>query len=95
VSQVDISGADIGVIAPYRQQVKLLREDLRCGGHGDIEVNTVDQYQGRDKSVVIISLIGLGKSSSSSVNVCLLYANFSFYWLFNSSTVFPALTMFS
>ena len=69
VFQANVSRADIGVIAPYRQQVKLLRERLRCGGHGDVEVNTVDQYQGRDKSVIIISFVKLGKSSAPAVSV--------------------------
>ena len=63
---MNINTADIGVITPYREQVKLLREGLRCAGDSDVEVNTVDQYQGRDKSVIIISFVKLGKTSSSS-----------------------------
>ena len=79
VLQVNIDRADIGVITPYRQQVKLLREGLRCGGHSDVEVNTVDQYQGRDKSVVIISFVKRGKSSLPGVSLFLLI-----YFLFCS-----------
>jgi len=75
--QVDVNRADIGVITPFRQQVKLLREGLRCSGHSDVEVNTVDQYQGRDKSVVIISFVKLAKSTlptvSTSIHRLLLY----------------------
>ncbi|XP_037077017.1 DNA replication ATP-dependent helicase/nuclease DNA2-like [Pollicipes pollicipes] len=41
----------IGVIAPYRGQVKRLRAALPA----QLEVNTVDQYQGRDKSVILYS----------------------------------------
>jgi len=67
--QADVKRADIGVITPYRQQVKLLREGLRCGGHSDVEVNTVDQYQGRDKAVIIISFVRLGKSSLPTVSI--------------------------
>lgn len=44
----------IGVIAPYRAQVELLKNDM-SSVHSDIEVNTVDQYQGRDKEVIIYS----------------------------------------
>ncbi|XP_064613334.1 DNA replication ATP-dependent helicase/nuclease DNA2-like [Liolophura sinensis] len=53
---------EIGVIAPYRNQVKVIQSMLNSCNHGDIEVNTVDQYQGRDKSVIIISFV---KSSTS------------------------------
>ncbi|XP_045771090.1 DNA replication ATP-dependent helicase/nuclease DNA2 isoform X2 [Maniola jurtina] len=44
--------SDIGVIAPYRDQVSLLRRAL---SEKDVEVSTVDQFQGRDKSVIIYS----------------------------------------
>ncbi|XP_026813718.1 DNA replication ATP-dependent helicase/nuclease DNA2 [Rhopalosiphum maidis] len=44
----------IGVIAPYRAQVALLKNEMGSM-HSEIEVNTVDQYQGRDKEVIIYS----------------------------------------
>jgi len=43
---------EVGVIAPYSAQVKLIKADLR-GSFPDVEVGTVDQYQGRDKEVII------------------------------------------
>lgn len=45
----------IGVLAPYRGQVNLIRSLLRSSSSdaSEIEVNTVDQYQGRDKEVII------------------------------------------
>jgi len=84
---VNVSRADIGVITPYRQQVKVLREGLRSGGHSDVEVNTVDQYQGRDKSVVIISFVKVGKSSLPGVSmfycvfICFVKLSSSVDWL--------------
>jgi hypothetical protein len=45
--------ADIGVIAPYRAQVALLREAL---GEG-IEVDTVHGFQGREKDAIILSTV--------------------------------------
>ncbi|KAK6968690.1 DNA replication ATP-dependent helicase/nuclease DNA2 [Biomphalaria glabrata] len=48
----------IGVIAPYRSQVKLIQ--FKVQGYenlGEVEVNTVDQYQGRDKNVIIVSFV--------------------------------------
>lgn len=59
--QSGIAGTDIGVIATFTSQVNVLRKlvdkfeadiSQECQG---IEVNTVDQYQGRDKSVIIYS----------------------------------------
>ena len=41
----------IGVITPYEDQVDLLRRMI------DVEVNTVDGYQGREKEVIIISFV--------------------------------------
>ena len=52
-------GADrMGVITPYRYQQNVIRKLLTANsGLGDIEVNTVDKYQGRDKSCVIVSFV--------------------------------------
>ncbi len=41
----------MGVITPYEDQVDLLRRMI------DVEVNTVDGYQGREKEVIIISFV--------------------------------------
>ena len=56
-------GSSIGVITPYQAQVQLLKSSI--GVSADIEVNTVDQYQGRDKSVVVISFARTTASSSN------------------------------
>lgn len=47
----------IGIIAPYAMQVELLRKWVAQQFDSDIEVNTVDQYQGRDKEVSINVLV--------------------------------------
>ncbi|XP_063388913.1 DNA replication ATP-dependent helicase/nuclease DNA2 [Cydia fagiglandana] len=44
-----VKSQDIGVISPFREQVALLRRAL------SVEVSTVDQFQGRDKSVIVYS----------------------------------------
>lgn len=46
-----MDGSAIGVIAPYALQVELLKRILYKTKHFAVEVNTVDQYQGRDKEV--------------------------------------------
>lgn len=50
--QGGVTSSDIGVIAPYRDQVSLLRRTLVPLA---VEASTVDQFQGRDKSVIIYS----------------------------------------
>ncbi|XP_043912886.1 DNA replication ATP-dependent helicase/nuclease DNA2 [Protopterus annectens] len=49
---------DIGIIAPYRQQLRTISALLTTSSffHA-VEVNTVDKYQGRDKSVIIVSFV--------------------------------------
>lgn len=44
----------IGIIAPYALQVDLLKQSVAKHFDNEIEVNTVDQYQGRDKEVHLV-----------------------------------------
>jgi predicted DNA helicase len=46
---------DIGVISPYADQVDLV--DRKLEDAEDLEVRTVDGFQGREKEVVVISLV--------------------------------------
>ncbi|KAH8342285.1 hypothetical protein KR084_004164 [Drosophila pseudotakahashii] len=48
------AASGIGVIAPYRAQVELLKK-LAAQLDGQLECNTVDQFQGRDKNLIIYS----------------------------------------
>ncbi|XP_059607980.1 DNA replication ATP-dependent helicase/nuclease DNA2 [Phlebotomus argentipes] len=61
--ELGVNAKDIGIITPFRAQVALLQQlmakynemfSLGCDG---VEVNTVDQYQGREKSVIIYSCV--------------------------------------
>nr|F6QXW0.1 RecName: Full=DNA replication ATP-dependent helicase/nuclease DNA2; AltName: Full=DNA replication ATP-dependent helicase-like homolog; Includes: RecName: Full=DNA replication nuclease DNA2; Includes: RecName: Full=DNA replication ATP-dependent helicase DNA2 [Xenopus tropicalis] len=49
--------SDIGIIAPYRQQLKVISNYFNSLSASAVEVNTVDKYQGRDKSVIIVSFV--------------------------------------
>nr|5EAN_A Chain A, DNA replication ATP-dependent helicase/nuclease DNA2 [Mus musculus] len=51
------SPSDIGVIAPYRQQLRIISDLLARSSVGMVEVNTVDKYQGRDKSLILVSFV--------------------------------------
>jgi predicted DNA helicase len=45
---------DLGIISPYEQQVNLLKTKLKDYA---IEIKTVDGFQGREKEIIIISLV--------------------------------------
>jgi predicted DNA helicase len=45
---------DMAIIAPYAAQVRLLRSQLAMD---ELEIDTVDGFQGREKEAVIISLV--------------------------------------
>lgn len=50
-----VPAAAIGVITPYNAQVQLLREHFAA--HEDLEVRTVDGFQGREKEAIVLSLV--------------------------------------
>jgi len=51
---MNIPPSSIGVISPYEGQVRLIEELLeRC----PVEVKTVDGFQGREKEIIILSLV--------------------------------------
>lgn len=52
--QCGVAAQDIAVIAPYAAQVRLIRERLELA---DVEVDSVDGFQGREKEAVVISLV--------------------------------------
>ncbi|MFA6089111.1 MAG: IGHMBP2 family helicase [Candidatus Woesearchaeota archaeon] len=47
-----ITGNDIGIISPYLEQVKKLNEKFI-----GFEIKTVDGFQGREKNIIILSLV--------------------------------------
>ncbi|XP_032697627.1 DNA replication ATP-dependent helicase/nuclease DNA2 isoform X3 [Lontra canadensis] len=53
--------SDIGIIAPYRQQLKIINDLLFRSSLRMVEVNTVDKYQGRDKSIILVSFVRSNK----------------------------------
>ena len=50
---VGIKPQDLGVISPYEEQVNLLSDELPL----EVEVKTIDGFQGREKEVIIISFV--------------------------------------
>ncbi|XP_004347823.1 hypothetical protein CAOG_03998 [Capsaspora owczarzaki ATCC 30864] len=54
-SNPHLSTAHIGVMAPFRSQVKRLRQLLRHIGLGGVGVGTVEDYQGQESRVIFLS----------------------------------------
>ncbi len=53
-----LRGHEIGVITPYNAQAALLRDALRRRDRGqDLEIGTVDGFQGREKEAIVISCV--------------------------------------
>ncbi|KAL8715291.1 MAG: hypothetical protein Q9220_001249, partial [cf. Caloplaca sp. 1 TL-2023] len=59
-----VPAADIGVITLYRSQLAHIKQNLRQY-HPAVEMHTADKFQGRDKEVIILSLV----RSNESLNV--------------------------
>ena len=49
----------VGVIAPYKAQTKRLEKEINTVEfkHLEIEVNTIDAFQGREKQIIIMNLV--------------------------------------
>lgn len=52
-----VSRRDIGVMTLYRAQLRILRKMFEAEEHNELEILTADQFQGRDKRCVIISMV--------------------------------------
>ena len=52
-----IEPSQVAVLSPYAAQVSLLSQQLRAKYGAEVEVGTVDGMQGREKDVVILSLV--------------------------------------
>ena len=47
---------DLLIVAPYNAQVDAIREALDANGLNEVQVGTVDKFQGREAYIVIVSL---------------------------------------
>ncbi|XP_041650769.1 DNA-binding protein SMUBP-2 [Cheilinus undulatus] len=56
LTEAGLKAKDIAVIAPYNLQVDLLRQRLSAR-HPELEIKSVDGFQGREKEAVVLSLV--------------------------------------
>lgn len=61
--RVCVAAEDIGVIAPYRAQVAAIRARLVADGESAVLVDTVDRFQGGERSVIFYSFGGGGTAT--------------------------------
>ncbi|SPP73606.1 putative helicase mov-10-B.1 [Drosophila guanche] len=54
---VAVKQEDIGVVAPYTSQGSLICRVLEQQGFGSVEVGSVETYQGREKLIIIATLV--------------------------------------
>lgn len=52
-----VEQTDIAIISPYKQQCERFKKQLRDKKWSDVEIGTVNSFQGREKHIVIISLV--------------------------------------
>lgn len=57
VLQNGVCQTEIGVISPYRQQVKEILKLLSLGGLKSIKVGTTEEFQGCEFDVIIVSTV--------------------------------------
>ena len=62
--QAGIEEREIGVISPYRSQLQAIRNVFLGSGMPDVEIDTIDRYQGRDKDVIVMSLVRAGSPAN-------------------------------
>jgi len=87
-------GGRVGILTPYREQLRLLRDMAGARGlSSELELNTVDGFQGREKDVIIMSTVrsegaGVGfLADTRRMNVSLTRARSGLYVIGNENTI--------
>jgi len=57
-----VDAEEIGVIAPYKAQVRAIRELLKPAGLSDVSVGSVEQFQGQVRAMAWFSEVGVADS---------------------------------
>lgn len=54
---MQIKQQQIGIITPYRKQVQKIRQLLKKGKFEDIDVGSVEEFQGQERLIIIVSTV--------------------------------------
>lgn len=52
-----IEQCDIGIISPYRRQCDALIAQCALNGYKDIQIGSVEIFQGKEKPIIIVSTV--------------------------------------
>jgi helicase MOV-10 len=63
-----IEQIEIGIISPYKKQCLKIAQSCRNNHWPDIEVGTVENFQGREKPIIIISTVRSGTNNVGFLN---------------------------
>ncbi|KAG3192601.1 hypothetical protein PC128_g10464 [Phytophthora cactorum] len=87
----------VGFVSPYKEQVRVLRQEIARSGipaSVSIEVNTVDGFQGREKDVIVFSCVRSSKRGGIGflrdirrLNVAITRARFCLFVVGNVNTL--------
>lgn len=61
LKSIGINLTSIGVITPYSAQVSYLRSLMTVDEYQELEISTVDGFQGREKEIIILNLVRSNK----------------------------------
>lgn len=92
-----LEDVSIGIITPYQEQLKLVSNmvaDSHTLANFDVELNTVDAFQGREKDIIIITCVRSNELKSigfladvKRLNVALTRAKYGLYVIGNANTL--------
>ncbi|CAL6057615.1 DNA_helicase [Hexamita inflata] len=87
-----ITEEDIGIITPYGGQKHLIRNKLKEKNIMNVEVSSVDEFQGREKKIIILSFVRSIRSGFTNnvqrLNVSLTRAQYQLYIICNVSCLY-------
>ena len=73
INGVPVKQTDIGIITPYKLQSKRIQARLNASGWHLVETGPVETFQGREKQIIIVSLVksfaSLGFLRNPKVNI--------------------------
>lgn len=52
-----VAQCDIGIISPYRRQCELIAEACKLNKYHDIQIGSVEVFQGQEKPIIIVSTV--------------------------------------